>query len=72
MARQGLTIPITVKDYNEAMAQLKALSSTIVDNNDATDEQIATQKELKKVLDANGIAIPFPQLVVHQATQKKE
>lgn len=29
-------------------------------------------KELKKVLDANGISIPFPQLVVHQAKQNKE
>lgn len=29
-------------------------------------------KELKKILDANGISIPFPQLVVHQAKQNKE
>ena len=29
-------------------------------------------KELKRVLDKNGINIPFPQLVVHQANQNKE
>ena len=29
-------------------------------------------KELKKVLDANGINIPFPQLVIHQSVQNKE
>jgi len=29
-------------------------------------------KELKNVLDQNGISIPFPQLVIHQATQPKE
>ncbi len=29
-------------------------------------------KELKRVLDENGINIPFPQLVIHQAIQNKE
>ncbi|MCK5761846.1 MAG: mechanosensitive ion channel [Candidatus Izimaplasma sp.] len=29
-------------------------------------------KELKRVLDENGINIPFPQLVIHQAVQNKE
>ena len=29
-------------------------------------------KELKLVLDQNGINIPFPQLVIHQANQNKE
>ncbi len=32
----------------------------------------ALNKELKRVLDENGINIPFPQLVVHQAIQNKE
>ncbi len=29
-------------------------------------------KELKRVLDENGINIPFPQLVIHQSAQNKE
>jgi len=29
-------------------------------------------KELKRVLDENGINIPFPQLVIHQASQNKQ
>jgi small conductance mechanosensitive channel len=32
----------------------------------------ALNKELKKVLDKNNINIPFPQVVVHQASSKKE
>ncbi len=36
------------------------------------DVRRSLNKELKKVLDANGFNIPFPQLVIHQASQNKE
>ncbi|MCK5762384.1 MAG: mechanosensitive ion channel family protein, partial [Candidatus Izimaplasma sp.] len=29
-------------------------------------------KELKRILDENGISIPFPQLVIHQTIQNKD
>jgi small conductance mechanosensitive channel len=42
------------------------------DEKDRIDVRRILNKELKRVLDENGINIPFPQLVVHQAVQNKE
>lgn len=39
---------------------------------DRIDVRRALNKELKRILDENGINIPFPQLVIHQAVQNKE
>lgn len=39
---------------------------------DRIDVRRALNKELKSVLDTNGITIPFPQFVIHQANQLKE
>jgi small conductance mechanosensitive channel len=42
------------------------------DEKDRINVRRILNKELKRVLDENGINIPFPQLVVHQAIQNKE
>lgn len=41
-----------------------------VDNEIFWDIKHAYLNEIKKVLDKNEIEIPFPQIVVHQATKK--
>ncbi len=42
------------------------------DEKDRISVRRVLNKELKRVLDENGINIPFPQLVIHQAIQNKE
>jgi len=42
------------------------------DEKDRISVRRALNKEVKSVLDKNGINIPFPQLVIHQSEQRKE